>query len=109
MERLLRPRVDDFVREMVREDTGVIMMCSSTGDETSSEDRELGHGYFSQALSDGLAGKADYDHDGQVYSNELDTYLFQRVKELSKDRQHPTTAKPASVIPFVLSKQGAGN
>ena len=39
VERLLPPRVDDFVREMVREDTGVIMMCSSTGDETSSEDR----------------------------------------------------------------------
>jgi uncharacterized caspase-like protein len=80
------------------------MMCSSTGQEVSMEDPQLGHGYFTQALAEGLSGQADLNKDGQVYLSELDTYLFERVKQLSQDRQHPVTAKPASVVPFVLSK-----
>ena len=60
-ERQLRPITDDFVRDMVREDSGVIMMCSSTGQEVSIEDSKLGHGFFTQALTEGLSGKADYE------------------------------------------------
>ena len=103
-ERRLRPITDDFVREMVREDSGIIMMCSSTGQEVSIEDPQLGHGYFTQALTDGLSGGADPNKDGLVYLNELDNYLFEQVKKLSNDRQHAVTAKPASVVPFVLSR-----
>src|SRR5262249_43717339 len=55
--RQLRPIADDFVREMVQENTGVVMMCSSTGKEVSIEDPQLGHGYFTQALAEGLSGQ----------------------------------------------------
>jgi uncharacterized caspase-like protein len=103
-ERQLRPMTDDFVRDMVREDSGIVMMCSSTGREVSVEDPKLGHGFFTQALAEGLSGQADSNKDGSVYLNELDSYLFERVKTLSNDRQHAVTAKPASVVPFVLSK-----
>ena len=103
-ERQLRPITDDFVREMVREDSGIIMMCSSTGHEVSFEDPQLGHGFFTQALAEGLSGQADSNKDGFVYLTELDAYLFNRVKELSNDHQHTVTAKPASVVPFVLSR-----
>ncbi len=103
-ERQLRPITDDFVRDMVREDSGVIMMCSSTGQEVSIEDSKLGHGFFTLALTEGLSGKADYDKDGLVYVTELDAYLVNRVKELSNNQQHPVTAKPASVVPFALSR-----
>jgi WD40 repeat protein len=102
--RQLRPIADDFVQDMVREDSGIIMMCSSRGQEVSIEDPNLGHGYFTQALTEGLSGKADSNGDGVVYLTELDSYLFERVRTLSHDRQHPVTAKPASVVPFVLSK-----
>jgi WD40 repeat protein len=102
--RPLRPNASEFARELVREDAGVIMMCSSTGQEVSIEDENIGHGYFTQALTEGLSGRADTNKDGAVYLNELDNYLFERVKELSKDRQHAVTAKPASVVPFVLSR-----
>ena len=78
-ERQLRPITDDFVREMVREDSGVIMMCSSTGNEVSFEDPQLGHGLFTQALAEGLSGQADSNKDGFVYLNELDAYLVNRV------------------------------
>ena len=102
--RQLRPSTDAFVRDMVREDCGIIMMCSSTGPEVSHEDAKLGHGFFTQALTEGLSGQADYNKDGLVYLTELDAYLVNRVKELSNDHQHPVTAKPASVVPFVLSR-----
>jgi WD40 repeat protein len=103
-ERPLRPITDDFVRDMAREDSGVVMMCSSTGREVSIEDPGLGHGFFTQALVDGLSGQADLNKDGLVYLTELDDYLFERVKALSHDRQHAVTAKPASVVPFILSR-----
>ena len=103
-ERQLRPITDDFVRDMVREDCGIIMMCSSTGQEVSQEDAKLGHGFFTQALTEGLSGQADFNKDGFVYLTELDDYLFERVKGLSNDRQHTVTAKPASVVPFALSR-----
>ena len=103
-ERQLRPITDDFVREMVREDSGIIMMCSSTGQEVSIEDPQLGHGFFTQALTEGLSGAADLNKDGFVYLTELDSYLFERVKKLSNDRQHAVTAKPSSVVPFVMSR-----
>ena len=101
-ERQLRPNPDEFVRDM--EDSGIVMMCSSAGREVSIEDPRLGHGFFTQALADGLSGQADLNKDGFVYLTELDNYLFEQVKKLSNDRQHPRTAKPASVEPFVLSR-----
>ena len=103
-ERTLRPITDHFVREVVAEGSGIVMMCSCTGREVSMEDSVLGHGYFTQALAEGLEGRADLNQDGSVYLTELDAYLFERVKALSHDRQHPATAKPASVFPFVLAK-----
>ncbi len=102
--RQLRHSTDDFVRNMVQEDSGIIMMCSSKGQEVSIEDPQLGHGFFTQALTEGLSGQADYNKDGFVYFNELDLYLFERVKQLSTGHQHAVTAKPASVEPFVLSR-----
>ena len=79
------------------------MMCSSTGREVSLGDPNLRHGFFTQALTEGLSGQADYNKDGLVYLTELDAYLYNRVKDLSNDRQHPLTAKPVSFVPFVLS------
>jgi WD40 repeat protein len=100
----LRPITDDSVREMVQNDSGIIMLCSATGQEQSLGDPKLGHGFFTQALTEGLSGRADYNKDGSVYLNELDSYVVDRVKTLSNDRQHPVFAKPASVVPFVLSR-----
>ena len=100
----LRPITDDFVRDMIREDSGIIMMCSSVGQEVSIGDTGLGHGYFTQALAEGLSGQADFNKDGFVYLTELDNYLFERVKKLSNDRQHPKMDKPVSVVPFALSR-----
>jgi WD40 repeat protein len=98
-----RPRAEDFARDAAQE-PGVVMMCSSTGNEVSIEDINLKHGYFTQALTEGLSSRADLNGDGYVNLKELDAYLFDRVKELSKDKQHPVTFNPGTV-PIILSKR----
>ena len=97
---------DELVRDLATDDYGVIVMASSMGREYSEESDELRHGYFTAALLEGLQGKADYNQDRFVYTAELDTYVADRVRELTAGRQHPTTAKPTSVRSFPLAATG---
>lgn len=94
---------DDLVRDLITEDYGIIVMSSSLGREFSLESLEFKHGFFTLALMEGLAGKADFNRDGLVYLSELDAYAVRRVKELSKGQQTPVTAKPPTVRSFPLS------
>ena len=95
---------DDLVRDLVTDDYGVIVMCSSMGREFSLESATVEHGFFTLALVEGLSGKADYNKSGVVYLNGLDLYVTTRVKELSKGKQHPVTTRPTSIRSFPLSR-----
>jgi WD40 repeat protein len=96
---------DDLVRDLVTDDYGVVVMCSSMGREYSLESPTVEHGYFTLALTEGLSGKAA-NKEGVVYLHTLDAYVTDRVKELSKGQQHPVTAKPTTIRSFPLSKPG---
>lgn len=50
------------------------------------------------------AGKADYNKDGLIHVGDLDLYVTDRFKDLSKGKQHPVVAKPASIRSFRLTK-----
>jgi uncharacterized caspase-like protein len=78
-------------------------MCAAMGREESRENAQFGHGLFTLALIEGLSGKADLHKEGVVRLNGLDSYVDYRVTELSKDGQHPVTAKPATIRSFALS------
>ena len=95
---------DDLVRDLVTDDFGVIVMASSTGREFSLENNARRQSNFTLALVEGLSGAADFNKDGSVYLNELDTYVSDRVKELSKGQQHPVTARPTSIRSFPLAR-----
>jgi WD40 repeat protein len=96
------PVINDLARDLADEDTGVVVMCASLGSEEAGE--ADGHGYFCKALIDGLAGKAAKNpRDGCVYLHHLEQYVIDTVQQLSEDRQHPTTAKPA-IRPLPLSQ-----
>jgi uncharacterized caspase-like protein len=95
---------DDLIRDLVTDDYGVIVMCSSMGREYSRESAEHQQGYFTVALIEALTGKADYNKDGLVYLNEVDAYLSDRVKTLTQGQQHPVTTKPATIRSFPLGK-----
>jgi uncharacterized caspase-like protein len=95
---------DDLVRDLATGEVGVIVMASSTGREFSLENNAERQSNFTLAIVEGLSGNADYNKDGSVYLHELDTYVTERVKALTKGEQHPVTAKPASIRSFPLSK-----
>ena len=95
---------DDLVRDLATDEYGVVVLCSSTGREFSLESLEAGHGYFTQAVVEGLAGKGPKTADGAVYLHHLDGYVTDRVKGLTAGRQHPVSSKPSSLRSFPLSK-----
>ena len=92
------------MRDLVTEDYGVIVMCSSLGREYSIESSEVKHGFFTLAVVEGLSGKADFNQDRIVHFSELDGYACDRVRELSEGLQNPVTAKPPTVRSFPLAK-----
>lgn len=94
---------DDLVRELINEDCGVVVMCSSQGREVSLESPTHGQGYFTVALVSGLAGEADYNEDAIVDLKELDLYVTHQVKKLTDGRQHAVTKNPAEILPPPLT------
>ena len=91
----------EAIRELASDENGVVVMAASTGKEWAIELQDQQHGAFTQALLEGLRdGRADLTLDGIVHLRELDHYLSERVKELTKGRQHPTTVKPSTISRF---------
>ena len=92
--------ITSIVADLANDESGVVVMASSTGREVSIESNKWGHGAFTLALTEGLSGKADYNRDSTVYLTEIDNYVTDRVKELTHGEQHPTTQKPTTVRSF---------
>jgi len=101
-------RVDRLARDLSDDDCGVVVMCAATGREEAGEDKMLGHGYFAHAVIQGLSDKMNTSKkDGQVYLHHLDSYVYEKVVELSRDEQHPVVGRPTSVRTFALAKPGS--
>lgn len=94
---------ETLIKDLANDDRGVVLMCGAMAREESAEAEKLGHGFFTQSLIEGLRGRADYNKDGVVYLTELDHYVTDRVKELSRGEQHAVTAKPTSIRSFPLT------
>jgi uncharacterized caspase-like protein len=99
-----RGTTDGLVRDLSDEGVGVIVLVSAQGPEEAKESAAKKHGYFTQALLDGLSGKADYNKDGLIQLTELDLYVENQVVEWTHDRQHPAIGKPATIRSFALSR-----
>ncbi len=89
------------LRELVY-DAGLVVFCGADKDREANE--ENGKGFFTQALVEGLSGKADYDGDGLVELDDLKSYVTKRVRALSGDTQEPTLSIPSTVRSFALSR-----
>jgi len=92
-----------LVNELTSAENGVVVFASSTGRQYSMEDEAWGNGAFTKALVEGVSGKADYHGKGRITINMLDLYLSERVKELTRGRQTPTTTKPQTIPDFPLA------
>jgi uncharacterized caspase-like protein len=78
---------------MIAGGANAVVLASSTGTELSKEDDSLQHGAFTQALLEGLAGKAYHYKTGIVTIDELNIYVAHRVTELTSGAQHPVNLK----------------
>jgi hypothetical protein len=92
-----------IVNELASAENGAVVFSSSTGRQYSQENPEWGNGAFTKGLVEGLSGKADYKGTGRITVNMLDLYVSERVKELTKGQQTPSTVKPPNVPDFPLA------
>jgi uncharacterized caspase-like protein len=100
--------LSQIIKEMKNDYYGVITFAAATDEEASVERPEWGHGAFTQALLEGLQGKADLNGDGVVETAELSTWIVQRVRELTGGSQHAIVSpSPADLPSFALCRVGA--
>jgi WD40 repeat protein len=93
----------EALKELLRTE-GVVVMSASTRKEKSYEDKRWGHGAFTKAILEGLEGKGDYNGNGEVTIYELNLYVTERVKELTRGKQHAATAIPETIPDFPIVK-----
>jgi hypothetical protein len=100
--RAVAPDITGVVNELTSAENGAVVFASSTGRQYSFEDVTWGNGAFTKALVEGIEGKADYTGKGRITINMLDLYISEKVKELTKGKQTPATAKPKTIPDFPL-------
>ena len=88
--------------------TGTVVIASTGAEAYARESKEISHGIFTQALLDGLAGKADGNKDGKITVKEIEAYINEAVPELSKKLgqtpQFPTSYARGQDFPIGLVK-----
>lgn len=100
------------IRNIKSEHTNWIVLASSSGKELSVEKPEWGHGAFTKALIEALSGQADgYAHGGEkdqvIDTEELISYVKDRVKTLTEEEQHVTPYYLPNLPAFPLLTLGA--
>lgn len=89
--------------------TGTHWLTASGSEQFASEFDKLGHGAFTYALLEGLAGKADSGDkgDGRVTVNELKAWLETQVPEITQKHkgtpQYPSSYGFGQDFPLVVS------
>ena len=94
------------VNDLSSPENGVIVFASSTHAQLSVENAAWRNGAFTEAMLEGLAGRADLFGDGEVTVSTLDAYISRRVRKLTAGRQTPAVGKPVEAD-FPLALVGA--
>jgi uncharacterized caspase-like protein len=95
--------MDKIAADLSAAENGVVIFASSTGRQYSTENDRWQNGAFTKALVEGLTGRADYTKDNKITITELDLYLSERVKALTKGAQTPTASKPKTIQDFPIA------
>jgi hypothetical protein len=80
---------------------GHVLLASCDANEMALECDAYQHSLFSHFLIEGLTGKADVDHNGQIDVDELFKYLRRNVPAAARRRkhhQHPVISKVGGTI-----------
>ncbi len=97
----------EWIRELLTEDYGVAVIGGARHTAATKSTSAAGQSMLTQVLAEGIHGKADADHDGTVYLQELGQYVSERVRVLSGGKQTPTVERPHGVRSFPLARPGA--
>jgi hypothetical protein len=74
--------------------SGAMVISSASGVEFAFESAEWKNGVFTYAVLEGLkTKKADGNGNSEIKVSELRDYVIERVSELTKGKQHPTSRK----------------
>jgi WD40 repeat protein len=95
--------VSAVVNELASAENGAVVFSAATGRQYALENAEWGNGAFTKGVVEGIRGKADYTSTGRITVNMLDLYVSERVKDLTKGQQTPTTVKPPNVPDFSVA------
>ncbi len=94
--------------------TGTVVLASSGSEQFASELPELGHGLFTYALLQAIAGHADGGKtpDGKITIKEIEAYINDRVPELTQQfrgaTQYPNSYTIGHDFPLAMNLQAVG-
>lgn len=81
----------------------IMFFLSCRSNEVSIETPKMTNGFFTYALQHGLRGGADTNKDRKITAKELFTYVSAKVKEKSRDKQHPVMwGKFPDTMPVII-------
>jgi hypothetical protein len=103
--RLAQPDINGVVNDFASAENGIVVFAASDGREFAYEDESWGHGAFTKALLEVLAGQAEiFRGRREITVAGLEFWLSDRVKELTKDRQHPNSVKPNAIHDIAVAR-----
>ena len=80
----LATAIDRKLLRSLGRDAGVAILAGARRDQSAEEFPQLHHGAFTYVLLQGVGGKADVQHNGQITTNELLTYSTSELPLLTK-------------------------
>ena len=95
-----------LVSRLSQPSNGVVVYASSTGDQYSVEASIWRNGAFTKAVVEGLDGAAEYQKRNYITTSMLETYVKERVKDLTANHQTPTVNMPLAVPDLLLARVG---
>ena len=84
----------------------IITFASARFDQEAREDAKLGHGLFTYAVAEGLAGKVELGDKREITTKGLAEYVLKRVDQLAKDMkgsQEPQYFRGRDAEDYVLA------
>jgi uncharacterized caspase-like protein len=95
----VRGPVKDAVARLMRS-TGRYILAAAAAEGSAQEPSLYGHGIYTYALLEGLAGKADPGHTGVIEVDALASYVSTRVRELTQNQQIPMRSSSGESFPI---------
>ncbi len=83
-------------------DASIALMAATDGETLAQERPDIGHGVFTEAVLEGMKGKADASGDRRIRVKELSAFVASAVKMITQGKQQPTSFVPDKAN-FVVS------